>query len=163
MSHARDIAREAERLAKVERDSLAIIVDKRGGSPIRIASPWTDDLSTRLWQWARLLRDEDLPDKAAYELERCLAPLRDERGEADPSMAPVALSLAKRALSRRRAKGGQQPLAPEVAAALQARFVDAKDPLVAGLALSAELQVARLFLAAWRDAWGWKAPTEEPS
>lgn len=161
MSRARDVAREAERLAKVERDSLAIIVDKRSGGELRVTARWESDLPARLWSWVKLLRDEDLPDKAAFELERCLRPLMDEQGVCDPTMQPVALSLAKRALSRRRARSGLEPLAPEVARTLEQRFASDTDPMGAGLALSAELQVARLFLDAWRDAWCWGGAAED--
>jgi len=51
-------------------------------------------------------------------------------------------------------------LAADVADALTTHVCTAADPVAAVMDLSAELQIARLFLSALRDAWGSRAEEE---
>lgn len=113
------LARRAEKLAKQERNSLALILDKRGGTPVEITGRWDEspNLVDRLSTFTQALRDDLIPDKAAYELaalERLATPklavpgLREPEGLHELLKAEVA-----RVLSRRRGDHGKSKMDPE--------------------------------------------------
>lgn len=69
-----DYGRDAEKAAKrVEgKDSLAIHLHKRSGSPIKIASRWETNPERRLTLYAELMQVEALPSKLPYDLHKLI-------------------------------------------------------------------------------------------
>ncbi|HEV2845009.1 MAG TPA: type III-B CRISPR-associated protein Cas10/Cmr2, partial [Thermoanaerobaculia bacterium] len=67
LRRALHLARRAEKLAKVERGSLSVIVDKRSGPPTEVTGPW-GSLDRRLENYVRMHKRDQIPDGAAYEL-----------------------------------------------------------------------------------------------
>ncbi|HTU89715.1 MAG TPA: type III-B CRISPR-associated protein Cas10/Cmr2 [Gemmataceae bacterium] len=64
-----DYGRAAEKAAKdPNRDGLAVHLHKRGGSPIRVRSQWTDKPDERLTRYAQLIQVEAIPGKLPYDL-----------------------------------------------------------------------------------------------
>lgn len=115
-------ARQAEQVAKdgrdgydQERNALAIRLQPRGGAPILLRHSWRpkDDPTSpdaRLAGWVDLLRNNQLPDKAAYDVRRLADVYRDWE---DPAAATDALvSDVQRTLKRKRTadSGGQREL-----------------------------------------------------
>jgi CRISPR-associated protein Cmr2 len=160
MTEARALARRAEQLAKQRRDSLAIVVDKRGGAPLEITGTWNEapPLHQRIEQWCRLLHDEKLPDSVAYGLEEAMRPLLTpnpaHQGRANPAeVGDVAASLARLVLARKRSGRGEAALDESTRTLLESRLsAQREDPIRSVLALSTELQIARLFSRAHADA-----------
>lgn len=144
MDAALDLARRSERLAKGEtRNALAVILEKRGGSPIEVRGSWEEvggatPLAARLEALIEMHRHDEVPDKAAFELAAVGAQLR--------GCAPQLIAAeTRRILARKQPHHG---LAAQIA----------KDPradletwgLVDPVRLANELVVARL-LADARD------------
>jgi CRISPR-associated protein Cmr2 len=162
MTDVRALAKQAETAAKRERGSLGIAVSKRGGATLEIAGKWKDGppLHQRLDAWCRLFRAEELPDGVAFELEEAIAPFEirdpaDAKASGDvAAFKDVILSLTRRVLGRKRSERGKAPLHEDEVKALRARFEADPDPIDAVKKLSHELQIARLFLAAYESAWG---------
>jgi hypothetical protein len=65
----------------------------------------------------------------------------------------VVEALTSRVLSRRRGERGDAPIGEVIKTLLHAQLAGAKNLHQAILDLSAELQIARLFLGAYQDAW----------
>lgn len=169
MTHARSLAKRAETLAKESgRNALAVVVDKRSGGTLEAVHKWTDDntsLDRSIESWARLLESEALPDRAAFELE-ALPRVFDKIGPGEPAETPsnrtarneALVALAKRVLGRRRSQRGASELEDAAVDALEERLDrierdkggDARRTIAT---LAHEIQIARLFLGAWRDAW----------
>ncbi len=158
----RELASQAERLAKDGgRDSLAIVASKRSGATLSVAARWADDLPGRLYAWCRRYDEQSLPHGAAFALEEAVRPLTIAGSEAAADLGAAAEALTRRVVGRRRPTtpdGGA--LAADVADALTTHVCTAADPVAAVMDLSAELQIARLFLSALRDAWGSRAEEE---
>jgi CRISPR-associated protein Cmr2 len=83
MDAALDLARRSERLAKGEtRNALAVILEKRGGSPIEVRGAWEEvggaavALPARLEAMIEMHRHDEVPDKAAADLAALGAQLR---------------------------------------------------------------------------------------
>lgn len=95
-----DLAREAERYAKERRESLGLIVNKRGGAPLKVRGKWTEGIVERLGTWAAMLEAGDLPDGAAYELRQ----LAEDLVLLD---AGAAAKEARRILLRKRDEEGR--------------------------------------------------------
>ena len=166
LSEVRAQAKAAEKLAKRERNSLAIVLQKRSGGRLELVDRWTASLDHRLWQWVSLLNSEELPDSAAFELERAVATFDDAGLNAGPRAAyppgssegRAMLALARRALGRRRAQLGRTELAPGVSDFIERRLAqiesNSEANVLAGIqSLSEEMQVAREFQRAWQVAW----------
>jgi hypothetical protein len=117
MGHALELARKAEKRAKVKRNSLAIFVDKRSGPPVEIVNEWTFDGDRRfdkqLLHLVGLHRRDEIPDGVAHELLE-LHSLRERSDKNDKQQQETLTKLigaeAKRILNRKRAKGGTTPL-----------------------------------------------------
>ena len=60
-------------------DSIAL--RPRGGTAVSIRRPWTTEPDREIQAWARLLRDDQLPAKVAYDLRRLA---RDYEAWSDP-------------------------------------------------------------------------------
>lgn len=69
-------AREAEKDAKRERDSVAVHAHPRSGAPVKLCARWSEGMHARLLQFARMHCHDQFPDGAAYDL-RQLALLYD--------------------------------------------------------------------------------------
>lgn len=147
LSDTLDLARRAERLAKLERDSLAVIVDKRGGAEVTVRGRWSEStpLDVRLARFVGALRAEAIPDKAAFELEaldRLANPTVSHPGVSAPTDETMQRMLkheVARVLSRRRKDRGASPMAAEEFEALASA-----DPGK----VARELKVARLLAEA---------------
>jgi CRISPR-associated protein Cmr2 len=123
----------AEKLAKHERDSLGLIVKKRGGSEQRLKGRW-GTLDVRLDAWTNMHKTNSLPDGAAYDLRR----LATELGKDGPAGAYEA--EARRILKRKRVDDAAE-VAPEHQDAI---LKHARGPEQLQ-ALAEELVAARLF------------------
>jgi CRISPR-associated protein Cmr2 len=141
------IAREAEELAKVERGSLAVIVDKRSGPPVAVTGRW-GTLDRRLTTYVGLHRNEQLPDSAAYDL-RELARLLDGAEAAQlPALTELVRKEAERILLRKQPeRGDKKKIEPQVLAALLADLDTAPVREIAD-----SLIVARLLAQAAEEA-----------
>lgn len=144
MTRSLDVARSAEKLAKVRRNSLAIVIDKRSGAPTSVTGRWDEDIDARLTEqigWH--LRDE-IPDRLAHHL----ATLRVLRGDAAGPDAVLLAEIAavefKQVVNQKRRTHGQEHLQDEVRTSL---LEAASDP-----ALPAQLIVARLLARALTTA-----------
>jgi CRISPR-associated protein Cmr2 len=93
LQRALKTARQAEKVAKRERDSLAVIVEKRSGPPVEVTGTW-GTLDTELEDYVVMHQKEQVPDGAAYEL-RELARLLDRLPEkpADGASSEVRRNL----------------------------------------------------------------------
>ncbi len=166
----RALARAAEELAKRSRNSLAIAVSKRSGGTLEVTGRWDENgpdarpLHERIDRWCRLLDRDELPDGVAFELEEEVAPFEvREPGVRVQSvgveMHDVIVALTRRVIGRKRQQRGTEGLSKEVDNLLHQCFTRNSsdlplDALQAVKALSAEIQIARVFLSAYQDAWG---------
>lgn len=105
-----ELGRAAERLAKTQRNALAVILDKRSGGRRQWLSRWEADPAGRLKEDAQLVADT-LSTKKAHEigaiLRRLPEPAKVQEGEAD-SFRRVLEGEVRRALARNEPK----PLSP---------------------------------------------------
>lgn len=153
MSEVLDLARYAETRAKdAGRDALAVAWKKRSGGTVEVAKPWRKVLDRSLERWAMLFGGDLLPDKAAFVFEEALAPFDPD----SPPSAKLMESLLLRALERRRAGAGEMKLKDDEEKALKEALAvedpnDGKALIEQVKALSAELQLARLFHDAFAE------------
>ena len=94
-----------------ERNGLAIHLHKRGGGdPIRLREQWIDDSSSldkRLDKWAKMHNKNELPDKAAYEMQELAEVYRNWKGTQKAELENIIKADAKRMLKRKRPGGGE--------------------------------------------------------
>lgn len=109
MNHALATARRAEKLAKQERNSLAIILDKRSGPPVEVSGRWADDIDHRLAALIDLHRRDAIPDKFIQDL-LDLAALRTADPKHSNALAAIANLEFTRILDRKRAARGTAPI-----------------------------------------------------
>jgi CRISPR-associated protein Cmr2 len=113
-----DHGREAEKAAKEpdksgqgDRNGLAIHLHKRGGGdPICLRKQWIDDsnsLDKRLDKWAKMHNENELPDKAAYEMRELAEVYRNWNGTPKTDLENIIKADAKRMLKRKRPGGGE--------------------------------------------------------
>ena len=141
------LAHKAENLAKEERNSLAVIVDKRSGPPIEVAGPW-GTLDERLTDYVRMHREDWVPDGAAYEL-RQLARLLERAEEHErQSLEELVKKEAERILRRKQPGHGAQR---EIAEKTLAQLLDDIKNLPVGK-VADRLVVARLLAQAADEA-----------
>lgn len=111
MGHALKVARDAEKLAKEKRGSLAVILDKRSGSPVQVSGLW-GDLDADLLALTEMHRLDQVPDRAAYELQELALltrePGRKERDRKKQAREPHPLEALAKAEARR-ILGRKQP------------------------------------------------------
>lgn len=138
MDAALELARRSERLAKGTRNALAIVLEKRGGSPIEIAGRWEEadgvlPLAARLDAMIAMHRHDEVPDKAAFDLAALGAQLHC-------CEARLINVEAKRILARKQPGHGR-------AAQISKEHLTAFETwgLVAPARLANELLLARLF------------------
>jgi len=90
-----DYGRTAEKAAKASgRNALAIHLHKRGGAPIRVASPWTADLHGHLAAMADLITRKKLSGRVAYDLRRMADLYREWNDPKDAIQRDVNRMLA---------------------------------------------------------------------
>ncbi|MCC6625246.1 MAG: type III-B CRISPR-associated protein Cas10/Cmr2 [Deltaproteobacteria bacterium] len=158
MRDALDLARAAEKQAKTSgRNALAVMVDKRSGGRLVAVDSWDRGLDERIARWGELFGREALPDKIAFALEQAMDTVRPTTR--DVPTTGVVRALVERALSRRRSERGSSEVDGALRSELASRLAFDQDDGArdAGLiervrALSAELQIARLFLDAHDEA-----------
>lgn len=155
MADVRELARDAEKIAKNDagRNALAVIASKRSGGTLSAFSKWQVSaglpIDRRLAAWGRLLASGALPDGVAWALEDAMAPF--ETGD-DGATPDVVSRLVERVFARRR-DASQQPLGAGVRELLDAALA-AHGATASGVQrISEEIQLARMFLSAWDDAW----------
>lgn len=161
MSVSRALAQAAERLAKRERNSLAILVDKRSGGTLSVSGKWNEEpmpLDARIAVWCELFDSDKLPDGIAFELETLLAPFEVQDLATDAAVpqrpqSEMIASLVRRVIARKRSRGGTAALDSETDRLLNQCLAQSKDPIQAVRGLAAELQIAREFLRAYQIAW----------
>ncbi len=154
MTEVRALAKDAEKLAKKERNSLAIVMSKRSGGTTEVTGTWNEPepLHERIARWCKLFAAEKLPDGVAFELEEAMAPFEMASAEERLGFKEVILSLVKRILGRKRAERGNSDLDEETITRLMAVFGNENDPVEQVQRLSRELQIARLVHAACASA-----------
>ncbi len=107
LRRALHLAREAEGLAKETRNSLAIIVDKRSGPPVRVSGVW-GTLDKRLEDYVWLHREDKIPDGAAYELEELARLLEGAEEEEKENLEKLVRKEAERILCRKQPRHGEE-------------------------------------------------------
>jgi CRISPR-associated protein Cmr2 len=105
MGELLQLAREAERDAKGERNAVAILVDKRSGGRRRWRTSWTTEPVARIEADIRLLRDT-LPARKIFEIETTLHRLPAVAGAGDWSR--VLAMEVRRSLAR--AEAGERAI-----------------------------------------------------
>lgn len=149
------VARNAEKLAKRERNSLAIIVDKRSGAPISVCGAW-EKIDVALQTLIKLHLEDKVPDKLAHDLNALARLQRGSPGESHEILAKIAAHEFKHLLRQKRSARGQHPLSDEVRAHLVNPEAETKaqpDPLPSlDAELSSRLLVARLLAQAQQAA-----------
>jgi len=93
------LGRQAEREAKRDRNSLAVIVDKRSGGTRSWRARW-DDEPVRLLNKAAALLEDRLPSRKVYEIKNTLARLPEPGEEEGDGWAHVLALEVKRSLAR---------------------------------------------------------------
>lgn len=122
-----EFGREAEKAAKDGTDSkdkrngLAIHVHPRSGVPIKIREQWKskndNSLDKRLLKWAKMYDDEELPDRAAYDLNELAEDYRNWKASTDEEQTNLGSIIhddALRLLKRKRSGHGKEFLKDEV-------------------------------------------------
>lgn len=110
---ALDVARRAEQDAKLTRDALTVLVDKRGGAEQRVSGHW-DELVPTLKLLRELHRLEVVSSKTGHALAE-LARLTDGAPDGDlVTLGRVAHATARQLFDAKRARGGAVALAEAV-------------------------------------------------
>lgn len=107
LRRALSTARKAEKLAKRDRNSLAVIVDKRSGPPVSVVGPW-GALDRQLIDYAAMHRKDRVPDGAAYELQELARLVDGAEGDARESLERLVKKEAERILRRKQPEHGAQ-------------------------------------------------------
>ena len=112
MKHALATARRAEKIAKTpeERNSLAIILDKRSGPPVEISGTWASGIDRHLAALIDLHRRDAIPDKFVQDLLDLAALRRPAEPEHANALAEIARLEFTRILDRKRAARGSAPI-----------------------------------------------------
>jgi CRISPR-associated protein Cmr2 len=124
------------------KNSLAVHLYKRGGSPIVMRAKWTENPDTRLDETARLFLRGALPGRLPYDLRRMADVYRNW---SDPTVGEAIRQDVLRLVA---AKVGDRMELDRVAHALRERVNDAESLL----AFAAELLVARQISVSLRQA-----------
>lgn len=113
MGDAFELARLAEKKAKVHRNSLAMIVDKRSGPPTVVSGHW-GTVDEHVLLFAEWHRKDDIPDGVAFELQE-LNTLRVGAKEGDRgSLEALIRKETARILGRKRKQRGEMELDGEI-------------------------------------------------
>lgn len=140
-----DYGRAAEKEAKApDRDGLAVHLRKRGGSPVRVRSPWTDCPDERLARYAELIRLEAISGKLPYDLHRLAELYQDWTAD---SRAQALRQDVLRVIRDKQPRGGRTYM-PEIETLVNERLTDAGSLS----RFAEELLVARQIAGAVRQA-----------
>jgi CRISPR-associated protein Cmr2 len=157
MADTRRLAKGAEKRAKEYpgKSAIAVSVQMRSGGVIEVVGGFdvfhtSLPVDRRIGRWAELLLAEEIPDKAAFDLEKEMAPLL--AGGAARELSDEARSLARRVLGRKRGERGAAPLSDTVRSLVD-DYLLRGDVASAVHGLSHELQIARLVARAMRVAY----------
>jgi len=141
------LARSAEMLAKQSRDSLAVVVDKRGGATLEVSGRWNGDdapghlaLHQRLERFVQAHIADDVSDKTAFELDA----LRWVGAHGAADMQGVLAAEVERILARKRSQHGE--------GSLDRAWLESAGLAADPARLGRELILARVFAAARRQA-----------
>jgi len=111
MGHALELARKAEKRAKIKRNSLAIFVDKRSGPPVEIVGQWHEKLNNneicfedQLSFLVALHRHEAISDGVAHEL----LELETLRARGCNELDALIRAESQRILERKHQGGGKE-------------------------------------------------------
>ncbi len=107
------LGREAEKLAKRDRNALAVVVDKRSGGRRTWSARWNESPIDMLSRAATLLEDR-LPSRKVYEVARTLLRLPKPAASGESAWAPLLALEVRRSLSR----AGEGDVSPEEAGVL---------------------------------------------
>lgn len=144
MTRSLQVARAAENLAKRERNSLAIIVDKRSGGRTEVTGSWSDNFDERIARIIEWHINDEIPDRLAHHLAELnvlrTAPLHPD---ADVLAQIYAFEFAQLIKQKRRKRG--QDLLHDATTEFLVRA--AEDPQ-----LSASLAVAQILARAEQTA-----------
>ena len=109
---AEKAAKESDKNGQKDRNGLAVHLYKRGGGdPIRLREQWTDDdysLDKRLDKWAKMHNENELPDKAAYEMRELAEVYRNWKGISKVDLAKLIKADSTRMLRRKRPEGDEK-------------------------------------------------------
>jgi len=132
MTRSLEAAREAEKLAKRDRNSLAIVLHKRSGPAVESVGGWDEKVDQTLREFIDLHLEEAIPEKLAHDLAG-LARLRQSPGpERQAQLDAIVHAEFYRTLARKRAKRGSQDLTEETM-----RHLEPNDPeLISRLLIS---------------------------
>lgn len=105
------LARDAEKAAKSvpdgKKNALAVVLDKRGGTPRLVAGKW-GTLDRRLLNLAALHQAGLIPDGLAYQLLDGYHLLGGQKAmKTHPALQPILALEAERIIDRKRVEGGQ--------------------------------------------------------
>ena len=110
MTRSLAVARAAEALAKRDRDSLAVIVDKRSGAAIAASGTW-GEIDSSLETLVKLHLDDAIPDKLAHEIAALEHLQRGSHGEDRKILDEIAEHEFRHILASKRSQHGSSPLA----------------------------------------------------
>jgi CRISPR-associated protein Cmr2 len=107
--NAEKAAKEPNKNGQGDRNGLAVHLHKRGGGePIRLREQWIDDSSSldkRLDKWAKMHNENELPDRAAYEMRELAEVYRNWKGTPKADLENLIKEDVKRMLKRKRPAG----------------------------------------------------------
>lgn len=98
------LGRQAEREAKVDRNALAIIVDKRSGGSRMWRAQWCTNPVQSLTETIALLSNRGLSSRKVYEIDRLFARLPNRVNDANQGWARVLALEVSRSLARTEGK-----------------------------------------------------------
>lgn len=161
LSDSLELARSAVQTAKSSggRNALTVTLSKRGGVDRTVWGKW-DKLDKRLERFARLHMEDAIPDGAAFELRDLAMQLKcaQEYANSDTSdtLRRMLTAEVRRILSRKRARGGTEPIAPETLKDLlgyiNEEITQAVRPCDGVIRVADEVVVARVFARAMKLA-----------
>jgi len=107
MGGALEVARRAERLAKISRNALAVIADKRSGAEVQTYGPW-GTVDEDLESFVEMHWNDWVPDGAAYELRELGRLLDGATGEDRKTLETLVRKEAERILRRKQPRHGAE-------------------------------------------------------
>ncbi len=169
MSTARELAKRAEKAAKSvpNKGALCVLLSRRSGGDLQVSGRWSQDApplvssaqgpfaaDARIQAWVKVVHQGGLSAKAAHDLEEVAAHFATLPPAELALRRDEATALCQQVLARKRRVGGGERNEgdPEVSALL-GRIQWKQSSILENIrAISAELQLARLFAEAERQA-----------
>lgn len=107
------LARQAEKKAKVKRNSLAIIVDKRSGPPTVVTGMW-GTVDKHVLRFAEWHRNADIPDGVAFELQELNGLLAHAEEDQRTTIQALVRKETERIMKRKRTARGEKPIDEDI-------------------------------------------------